>query len=139
MTLQRFFRSVVVVSAAMLMTPIVAAHAATKFCDVMPERCRWGSDGLLYYYLPGQRLPSGIPGPGGRDQTTARNSGSWGCGATDGVASRGRSWAHPDRAGAAQDAVKACAIPHGANCHIVSCRSSIGTREAAETAWPKFH
>lgn len=137
MPVRRTLPYVAVIAAAILTIPTGPARAATKTCDVMPERCRWGSDGLLYYYLPGQRLPTGIPGPSGVDPT-ARNSASWGCAASGGEGNRGRgwTWGARDRATAAQIALGACAARNRTSCHIISCRASIRTREEAHATWP---
>jgi hypothetical protein len=38
------------------------ARAATKFCDIYPERCQYSGDGVNYYYPQGYRMP-GSPAP----------------------------------------------------------------------------
>jgi hypothetical protein len=34
-----------------------AARAATKFCDIYPERCQYSGDAVNYYYPLGYRMP----------------------------------------------------------------------------------
>jgi hypothetical protein len=45
------------------LSSLTTAYAATKPCDVMPERCRYGADGVFYFYPPGYRMPDSIAMP----------------------------------------------------------------------------
>ncbi len=145
MTTRKPLLFVAVIVAAILTTPIIPANAATKFCDVMPERCRWASDGVRYYYLPGQKMPTGIPGPGGvnRDNAPASSRatsvsaapGAWGCGATDGTAT-GRSWNFRNKTAASYRALAECTQrSKTGGCHVVSCSASVRTYDDAHVAW----
>jgi hypothetical protein len=48
---------VAMATSALIMSDVVAAHAATKFCDIYPERCQYATDGVYYYYPLGYRMP----------------------------------------------------------------------------------
>jgi hypothetical protein len=123
MTLRMCLAYVAVATSA-LMVSDVAAHAATKICDVMPWRCRYEPDGRNYYWSPGRHMPE----YGSTHSTSAgASAGSprWGCGATDGV-SKGRSWGFPNRAAASYRALSEC-LKRGApgSCRVVSCSPSV--------------
>jgi hypothetical protein len=150
MNASRAFACLVALVVVILSTPTVPTHAATKPCDVMPERCRRGSDGVLYFYPPGYRVPTGIPGPDGvnRDNANAASraavtsavpssaaSSSWGCGATDGKAT-GRSWGFRNKAAASYRAMAECTQrSKTAGCRIISCSPSVKTYYDAHVAW----
>src|ERR1700731_86729 len=58
----------VALATSILMTSdVVAARAATKFCDIYPERCQYGGSGINYYYPLGYRMP-------GETMTPSRNA-----------------------------------------------------------------
>src|SRR5690348_7759597 len=60
---------------------------------------------------------------------------SWGCGATDSVAT-GRSWGFRNQTAASHRALAECAQrSKGGHCRIVSCSSSVTTYEDAHVAW----
>ena len=42
---------------ALIVSDIVTARAATQFCDIYPERCQYGTNGVYYYYPQGYRMP----------------------------------------------------------------------------------
>jgi len=48
---------VAMATSALIVSDIVAARAATKFCDIYPERCQYGTNGVYYYYPLGYRMP----------------------------------------------------------------------------------
>jgi hypothetical protein len=48
---------VAMATAAVMISDAGAARAATKFCDIYPERCEYSGDGVNYYYPLGYRMP----------------------------------------------------------------------------------
>jgi hypothetical protein len=48
---------VALATSALIVSDVVAARAATKFCDIYPERCQYATDGVYYYYPLGYRMP----------------------------------------------------------------------------------
>jgi hypothetical protein len=46
-----------IATSALMISNAGAAHAATKFCDIYPERCQYSGDGVYYYYPLGYRMP----------------------------------------------------------------------------------
>src|ERR1700730_17921505 len=57
MTLRMSLMYVAMATSVLMISDIVAAHAATKFCDIYPERCQYATDGVGYYYPLGCRMP----------------------------------------------------------------------------------
>ena len=114
---------VALVALALMIPDVTAVRAATKICDVMPERCRYEHDGRHYYWSPGHPMPAYNPTP----SASAGNATShaWGCNATDGAAT-GRSWGFANQAAASSRALSECAqrSTHG-SCHVVSCSPSV--------------
>jgi hypothetical protein len=51
---------VAMAAAALMISDVGAARAATKFCDIYPERCQYSADGVGYYYPLGYRMPGEI-------------------------------------------------------------------------------
>jgi hypothetical protein len=69
----------VALATSVLMTSdVVAARAATKFCDIYPERCQYDGSGINYYYPLGYRMPGETVAPSRnarrRPATTARKT-----------------------------------------------------------------
>ena len=54
---------VAVAALALMISGVVAARAATKFCDIYPERCQYSGNGVNYYYPLGYRMPTSTGGP----------------------------------------------------------------------------
>jgi hypothetical protein len=100
---------------ALMLSGVMAAHAATKFCDIYPARCQYSGNGVNYYYPLGYRMPS--------TAGSATSTAAWGCLATDGQA-RGRSWGYPNRTSATYGALSACA-KRGTSCRVITCNSSV--------------
>ncbi len=48
---------VTMAAAALMLSDAGAARAATKFCDIYPERCQYSGDGVNYYYPLRYRMP----------------------------------------------------------------------------------
>jgi hypothetical protein len=48
---------VALATSALIVSDAMAARAATKFCDIYPERCQYGTNGVYYYYPLGYRMP----------------------------------------------------------------------------------
>jgi hypothetical protein len=63
MTLRMFLMQVAMAAAVPIISDVVAAHAATKPCDVMPERCQYAPSGVYYFYPPGYRMPGSTVTP----------------------------------------------------------------------------
>jgi hypothetical protein len=57
MTFRMSLLHVAMATSALIMSAVLAAHAATKFCDIYPERCQYATDGVYYYYPLGYRMP----------------------------------------------------------------------------------
>ena len=57
MTTRMSFVYVATAAAALVISDGGAARAATKFCDIYPERCQYSGDGVNYYYPLGYRMP----------------------------------------------------------------------------------
>jgi hypothetical protein len=57
MTFRTSLLHVALATSALIVSDVMAARAATKFCDIYPERCQYGTDGLYYYYPLGYRMP----------------------------------------------------------------------------------
>jgi hypothetical protein len=57
------FLHVAIATSALMMADVVAARAATKFCDIYPERCQYAADGIYYYYPLGYRMPGSTATP----------------------------------------------------------------------------
>src|ERR1700722_7872272 len=51
---------VAMVTAALMVSDASATRAATKFCDIYPERCQYSGDGINYYYPLGYRMPGSV-------------------------------------------------------------------------------
>jgi hypothetical protein len=126
-------------AALVLMTSnVTAAHAAAITpCDVMPTRCGYGSNGVLYFYPPGYGMPNSAETP--RNGTVrSPNQAAWGCGATDGNA-RARTWNSPNRAAASYGALSACdRLSRRGTCRIISCRPSVHTIYDAQKIWRPY-
>jgi hypothetical protein len=63
MTLRMSFLHVAMATTALMIADVVAARAATKFCDIYPERCQYAADGIYYYYPLGYRMPGSTATP----------------------------------------------------------------------------
>jgi hypothetical protein len=65
---------VAVTTSALIMSDVMTARAATKFCDIYPERCQYGTNGVYYYYPLGYRMPGSTATPpiGARKNTAKR-------------------------------------------------------------------
>jgi hypothetical protein len=48
---------VAMAAATLMISDAGAVRAATKFCDIYPERCQYSGDGVNYYYPLGYRMP----------------------------------------------------------------------------------
>ena len=134
MTLRLDLVYVAMAALALMISDVAVARAATKPCDVMPERCRYNSLGRRIFYPPGYRMPEPTVTP----PTSARetpNGRAWGCGATDGVAT-GRSWGFPNRTAALYRALAECAqrSTHE-RCRVISCSPFVNTRYDAQVTW----
>jgi hypothetical protein len=57
MTIRMSLMYVAMVTSALVISGAGAARAATKFCDIYPERCEYSGDGVNYYYPLGYRMP----------------------------------------------------------------------------------
>jgi len=122
MILRADLACVAMAALALMIVDVSAARAATKFCDIYPERCQYSGNGVNYYYPLGYRMPGSTAAPG---------SGTWGCRATNGIGS-GRSWGFPSRAEAAEGAMTGCGrLNNSGACRVVSCSSSVRTRDEA--------
>jgi hypothetical protein len=139
--------SAAVISAVALMAPSFAAQAATKPCDVMPERCRYGPDGIFYFYPPGYRMPTENGAPVGPRRTPGRTASlgasrgsavqAWGCDVTDGKTT-GRSSGFRNRTAASLGALDACMQTSNAgDCRIVGCSATVKTHYDAHVTWLK--
>ena len=51
---------VAMVAAVLMVSDAGATRAATKFCDIYPERCQYSGDGINYYYPLGYRMPGSV-------------------------------------------------------------------------------
>jgi hypothetical protein len=69
---------VAMAASALVILGAGAACAATKFCDIYPERCEYSGDGVNYYYPLGYRMPGATatrsPIVRKRPATTARKT-----------------------------------------------------------------
>jgi hypothetical protein len=133
-TLRMDLAYVAMAALALLISDVAATRAATKPCDVMPERCRYNSLGRRIFYAPGYRMPeSTVTPPTSARQATDRSA--WGCGATDGVAT-GRSWGFPNKTAASYRALAECTqrSTHE-RCRVVSCSPFVHTYYDAHVAW----
>jgi hypothetical protein len=61
---------VAIAASALMISDVRAARAATKFCDIYPERCQYGSNGVYYYYPLGYRMPGSTVAPTGAHKYT---------------------------------------------------------------------
>src|SRR5580704_18593432 len=119
MILRADLACVAMAALALMIADVSAARAATKFCDIYPERCQYSGNGVNYYYPLGYRMPGSTAGA------------AWGCRATNGKGS-GRSWGFASRAEAADGALTGCRRLNNAEaCRVVSCSPAVGTREEA--------
>jgi hypothetical protein len=57
MTIRTSLLYVAMAASALMISGAGAARAATKFCDIYPERCEYSGDGVNYYYPLGYRMP----------------------------------------------------------------------------------
>jgi hypothetical protein len=57
------FVHVAMATSALMIADVVAARAATKFCDIYPERCQYAADGIYYYYPQGYHMPGSTVTP----------------------------------------------------------------------------
>ncbi len=122
MTLRADLAYVAMATLALMISDVSAARAATKFCDIYPERCQYSGNGVNYYYALGYRVGSaGTSGAGG----------TWGCAATDGKM-MARTWGYPSRAAAADGVLTGCREHNSSGtCRVVSCNASVRTRDEA--------
>ena len=60
MTFRMSLLRVALATSTLIVSDVMAARAATKFCDIYPERCQYGTDGLYYYYPLGYRMPGSV-------------------------------------------------------------------------------
>ena len=69
---------VALATSTLIVSDVMAARAATKFCDIYPERCQYATDGVYYYYPLGYRMPGSTaprsPIVRKRPATTARKT-----------------------------------------------------------------
>src|SRR5215469_91894 len=100
---------------ALIFSDVAAAPAAgvQTLCNAQPERCRYASNGVQYFYHTGKAMPTGVEGP--------HPAGTWGCAATDGTA-KGRTWGFSNQAAASHLALSICERRSTSqSCRIVSC------------------
>src|SRR5579862_5397506 len=116
MTSRKIMIYVAMAALALIISGVSTARAATKFCDIYPERCQYSGNGVNYYYPLGYRVgPAGTP------------SGTWGCAATDGKMTA-RTWGYPSRAAATDGVLTGCREHNsGGTCRVVSCSASVRT------------
>ena len=57
MTTRMSFMYVAMAAAPLMISNGGATRAATKFCDIYPERCQYSGDGVNYFYPLGYRMP----------------------------------------------------------------------------------
>ena len=57
MTRRMSFMHVAMATSVLMILDAEAARAATKFCDIYPERCQYSGDAVNYYYPLGYRMP----------------------------------------------------------------------------------
>jgi hypothetical protein len=57
MTRRMSFMHVAMATSVLMISDAGAARAATKFCDIYPERCQYSGDAVYYYYPLGYRMP----------------------------------------------------------------------------------
>ena len=135
MTLRTALAGAAMAALVMIVSDVTAAHAAAVTpCDVMPTRCGYGPNGVLYFYPPGYRMPNSAGAPG-NGAVGFPNRAAWGCGATDGTM-RGRSWNYAKRAAAWYRALAECARKSTrGNCRVVSCRPGVHTSYEAIAIW----
>jgi len=78
MTSRMSFMYVALATSVLMTSDVVAARAATKFCDIYPERCQYDGSGINYYYPLGYRMPGQTVAPSRnarrRPATTARQT-----------------------------------------------------------------
>ncbi len=78
MTSRMSFVYVALATSVLMTSDVVAARAATKFCDIYPERCQYDGSGINYYYPLGYRMPGETVAPSRntrrRPATTARQT-----------------------------------------------------------------
>ena len=119
---------------ALTVSDVAATRAATKPCDVMPERCRYNALGRRIFHPPGHSmLVSTAASPSGAGNPTHR--GAWGCGATDGVAT-GRSWGFSNKTAASYRALAECRLRSTQQqCRLVSCSRFVKTSGDAQLTW----
>jgi hypothetical protein len=138
MTSRMVMAYVAMAALALMISGVVAAHAATKFCDIYPERCQYSGNGVHYYYPLGYRMPgSTVTSPTRPVQALvqATDGHAWGCGATDGKAT-GRSWGFPNQASASFRALSECTKRSTqGSCRVVSCSPSVHTYDEAHVTW----
>ncbi|MFZ0423044.1 MAG: hypothetical protein WAL80_09230 [Xanthobacteraceae bacterium] len=72
MTKRTFAAYVAMAASALMVSSVATARAATKPCDVMPERCQYNSLGRMIFYPPGYAVPgSTVPPASGRNKSVA--------------------------------------------------------------------
>jgi hypothetical protein len=122
MTARMVLAYVAMAALALMLSGVVAARAATQFCDIYPERCQYSGNGVYYYYPQGYRVGSA---------GTSSAGGTWGCAATDRKMTA-RTWGYPSRAAAADAVLTGCRERNGGGtCRVVSCSASVRTRNEA--------
>jgi hypothetical protein len=121
MTARMVLASMAMAALALMLSGVVAAHAAVENCSVYPERCQYGANGVYYFYPNGYRVPGSTAAP--------RSGAAWGCAATDGRVRSG-SWGYPNRLAASESALSRCAM-RGTSCRILICRPSIRNSDEA--------
>ena len=60
MTFRMSLLRVALATSTLIVSDVMAARAATKFCDIYPERCQYATDGVYYYYPLGYRMPGSV-------------------------------------------------------------------------------
>jgi hypothetical protein len=51
---------VALAASTLIVSDVMAARAATKFCDIYPERCQYGANGVYYYYPVVYRMQGSV-------------------------------------------------------------------------------
>jgi hypothetical protein len=131
----------VMAALALIVADVTSARAVVQICDVMPERCYYGSDGRWYYRPPPYPVPNFTGTPRNRAVRSPRNKtvrsrgpAAWGCGALGGE-SRGQSWGFSNRVAASQHALSECTKRSTGTCRLLGCSSSVHSQSEAQAIW----
>jgi len=136
MTLRTSLGFAAMAALALVVSGVTTVHAVVQICDVMPERCYYGSDGRWYYTPPPYPVPDFTRAPHSRANRAVRSHGGWGC-AYNSSAGVGRVWGGASKEEARIQTMHSCTVRSFKQCRIIGCSANVYSKEDADKLWAR--